>query len=385
MLLPRNPKYDGLMIFQPVVSSLRSGDILLTKNAESADKRDLKQSNIITKVTGGRFSHALICSVPPTFVEAIGLGVSTLSLAKCFTHSLENVRVLRHPDPAIAVKAGSLAQLEIGRDYSVVMAIASIFPHQLIAKIKDRGIFCSALVAQAFISAGDASFAGTPVEKTTPATIEGMASLVDVTDEVFQHILSPANIEAFSALDGDRVISPSALQTEIYNRYAKKVVPDAIRIFSTYPEAGLSSPNTVFDIILLIMKAMDAIQRIPTEKKLDFEAEVMALDNKLANLFDSNELLAVLKEMENLEGAELQRSLRESFGQSPDIDIQAMRSILKTSKEQLEKRKESIKEFISFGVDRSRSLAYYLELHAGVISFFELRVATLSEIIGRVG
>ena len=327
----RNSKYDGLMIYQPDVSSLRSGDILLTKNAESDDKKDLKQSNIITRVTGGRFSHVLICSVPPTLVEAIGLGVSTLSLARCFAHSLENVRVLRHPDPDVAEKAGSLAQLEIGRDYSVARAIASIFPQQLIAKIKDPGIFCSALVAQAFIAAGDTSFAGTPVEKTTPATIDEMTNLVDVTDEVFRHILSPMNIEAFSALDGDRVTSPSATQTEIYNRYAKEVVPDATRIASGYPDARLSSPNTVFDTILLITKAMDAIQTLPSEKRSDFEAEVMALDNKLANLFGKGELLDVSREMENLEGAELQRALKESFEQSPDIDIEAMQNMLNAS------------------------------------------------------
>ncbi len=380
-----NPKYDGLMIFQPIVSRLKSGDILLTKNAESDKRKDLKQSDIIARATGGRFSHALICSVPPTFVEAIGLGVSTLSFARCFAHSLENVRILRHPNPAIAEKAGSLAQLEIGRDYSAVKAIASIFPQQLIAKIKGTGIFCSALVAQAFISAGDSSFAGTPVENTTPATIEKMTGLVDVTDKVFQRILSPMNIEAFSALDGDRVISPSALQTEIYNRYAKEVVPDATRIASTYPGAGLGAANTVFDTLLLIMKAIDAIQTIPSEERSNFESEVMALDNKLANLFDRGELLAVSKEMEKLDGAELQRSLKESFEQSPDIDMQAMLSMLEASKEQLEKRQESLASFRSWGSNRSRSLTHYVELHAAVVSFLDLRVATFTEIIGRIG
>lgn len=381
----RNPKYDGLMIFQPDISSLRSGDILLTKNAEGDDKKDLKQSNIIARASGGRFSHALICSVPPTFVEAIGLGVSTLSLARCFAHSLENVRVLRHQDQGVAEKAGSLAQLEIGRDYSVAKAVSSVFPQYLIAKIKDTGTFCSALVAQVFISAGASSFAATPIEKTTPATIDEMMDLVDITAKVFRRILSPMNIEAFTALDGDRVISPSAHQTEIYNRYAKEVVPDARSIASGYPEAGLDSPNTFFEIILLIMKAMDVIQIVHSEKRSAFEAELTALDNKVADLFGKGELLIVSKEMENLEGAELERSLKESFEQIPDIDMQAMRDMLNTSKEQLERRNDSLVGFINWGVERSRSVAHYVELHAAVVRFLELRVTTLQEIVGRIG
>ena len=118
-------KYGGVAVYLPVVSRFRPGDILLTLNTESDDRKELRVSRVIARATRGRFSHALICSIPPTFIEAIGPGVSTISLARCFAHNLKNVRALRYPDREVSAKAASLARLEVGRDYSRAKAIAS--------------------------------------------------------------------------------------------------------------------------------------------------------------------------------------------------------------------------------------------------------------------
>jgi hypothetical protein len=161
----------------------------------------------IRTASGGTFDHVLICTAPPTFVEAIDVGVGTLSLQRCFTHSLQSVRVLRHPDPNIAARAAQRAQMQVGQAFSKRKAKASVLPDADVDEIKHKGVFCSALVAQAFTDAGAQNFLATKVSKTTPATLEKMAGLIDVTDQVFRKILSPPNIEAMSALDGDRVES----------------------------------------------------------------------------------------------------------------------------------------------------------------------------------
>ena len=61
----RQTRYDGKQVFVPEVDKLLPGDILLTFNAEAEASKDLKQSKAIRAATGGSFSHALICSVPP--------------------------------------------------------------------------------------------------------------------------------------------------------------------------------------------------------------------------------------------------------------------------------------------------------------------------------
>jgi hypothetical protein len=70
----RNPKYDHRYVLKPNLSALRPGDVFLTRNAESTSKKSKFQSDLIAVTTGGRFSHALICTVPPTLVEAIRNG-----------------------------------------------------------------------------------------------------------------------------------------------------------------------------------------------------------------------------------------------------------------------------------------------------------------------
>ena len=381
---PRVAKYDGLTVYWPEVSRLRAGDILLTLNAESVDRKGSKYSRVITRATRGRFSHALICSAPPTFVEAIGSGVSTLSLAKCFAHSLDNVRVLRYPDAEVAAKAASFAQLEIGRDYSVTKAVASVFPREVIAEIADAGIFCSALVAQVFIAAGASSFMATAVEKTTPATIDAMSGLDDITYELFLPTLAPRNIEAFSALDGDRVASPAARQTEIHNRYAKALRLEARRITSSYPEAGLTPPITFYETMLFVMKAIDAVETRASTKMSAFGPDVMALDRQAADLMDTGELSKMSQDLRGPEYADLQRNLEESFQAHPDIDVHAMRNLLAVSITQIEKRKEAIETFLNWGLTRSQFVARYVNLESQTIADLERRVAIFRDILVRV-
>jgi hypothetical protein len=127
-MIERNPEYDGLYVFKPNLAELQSGDIILTRNAETTSFKGKAQSDAIARATGGNFSHALLCSIPPTLIEAIGDGVSNVSAQICFVHDLQHVRVLRYPDQTIARAAGSAALKFVGQGYSVRNAIRSIFP-----------------------------------------------------------------------------------------------------------------------------------------------------------------------------------------------------------------------------------------------------------------
>src|SRR5665213_2267465 len=105
----RNPRYDGLHVYTVDLGKLMPGDVLLTRNVEAASSKGRFQSGAIMKATRGSFSHALLCTVPPTFIEAVGHGVSNLTMLSCFAHDLKNVRMLRYHDSSIAKNAGSEA------------------------------------------------------------------------------------------------------------------------------------------------------------------------------------------------------------------------------------------------------------------------------------
>ena len=197
----------------PLCGQLLHGDILLTRNREAADVSARLQSDVIAKVTGGDFSHALICSVPPTFVEALGNGVGNFSIQNGFAHAMRNVRVLRYPDAEIAKMAGNEAARVLGKGYSVADASHRYAPKMSTPPHQMKLIFCSALVAAAFANAGAPEFMALDTWKTTPAIIQKLACLHDVTDTVFREALAPQNIEYMSALDGDRFETPSSLQT----------------------------------------------------------------------------------------------------------------------------------------------------------------------------
>jgi hypothetical protein len=383
--MARNPTYDGRNVLLPDVSRLRAGDIILSLNAESTDHKGGKVAGVITAATGGRFSHALICSEPPTLIEAIGPGVSTLSLARCFAHSFGNVRVLRYPDAAVARRAAQLAQLEVGRDYSNLLAAQSVFPHQTLERINDPGIFCSALVAQVYVDAGAQIFTRTPVDKTTPATLERMEGLSDVTRDIFREALAPNNIETLTALDGDIAPTISARQTEISNRYGKATAPSAKRIAAQYYAGRLSVTPTLYGMIDFIICAFDELPNVEPGLRADAFAELEKLDGELANLVCSGESGTLLDEVEQVDGAGLRQALQSSFDADPDIDAHAMRGSLITTTSQLEIRRAALRNMADWNQGRSRSASAYLELEARAIAFLEQREALFREILERIG
>lgn len=171
-------------VWRANLRQVRPGDVLLTRNVYSDSAYDRTQSSTICKATGGKFSHAMICTQAPTFIEAVGHGVSNLSIQNCFAYNADNVRLLRYTNAEISTSASRAALLFLGRPYSVKRAIASVLPEVGSTDSEDHGIFCSALVAAAYIAAKSPEFIGLNPMKVTPRTLEEMGSFNDVTQEV---------------------------------------------------------------------------------------------------------------------------------------------------------------------------------------------------------
>lgn len=379
------PEYDGKMVSLPRVEVVEPGDILLTSNIFSDDRVGLKQSGLIRRMTGGRFSHALICSSPPVFVEAIGTGVSTLSLARCYTNDVANVRLLRYPDRAVAREAAKLAQYEIGRDYSVARAVRSVFPAGALDRVDDHGIFCSALVAQVFVSAGASLFGETPVDRTTPATLDKLSALIDLTSTAFRSGLMPRNAETMSALDGDRAPTLSSRQTELSAACARAVWPTVERLVAGYPEARLAATPAFYSILKLLTEAIDRRGAIAADRRDTFDREVQLLDESLANALRGGELAALLNEIEKADSKGMMTAIAESFADKPDIDLDAMQGMLQAGIVQLNERQEAIDNWDRWGPSRSKALTLYLPIERSAATSIAQRNQAVREILDRRG
>jgi hypothetical protein len=379
-----NPEYDGREVFLPEVSVLRPGDILLTNSRASWDESARDLSDRICSATGGRFSHALICTAPPTFAEAVTSGVSTLSLVNCFTHEIENVRVLRYPDPYVARRAAAHAQLEIGREYSMRRALESLlFDAETLARVNDNGTFCSALVAAVFVRAGADEFSAVPVAKTTPATLDNLAGLSDVTHLVFRAALAPQNVEKMSALDGDRAATPSSPQTAIYKRYARAVLPLADRLCEDFPEAELTPQATYFGMLQLILEGERAAPKIAESRRAALLAGIGALDRELAAQRADGAIDQVFVDIRESDGQQLLRDMQESFYPKPDKDVRAMQAVHSVNESGLIERTRALE---SMRVGQSwLSVTAYCQTEAKSLEFLAQRKTMIEEILERIG
>lgn len=380
---PHNSAYDGVDVYLPDISKFLPGDLLLTHNANDESGKLRGQSQAVLRVTGGTFDHVMICATSPTFVEAIPPRVGNFSIARTFAHSLDNVRVLRYPDAAIADRASHAAQQHIGRNYSIIRAGATVFPLSVAKRITDKGIFCSALAAHLFVEAGAREFDATPILKTTPATIEKMACMRDVTALVFEKALAPANIEQLSALDGTRRPSPAGMQASVMADFYEKLFPLSEPVIDDPAFPWKEVPLTFFDILKLIIRAHSFSGALPSADQASFVARMVALDTAAAALIDSGELQEVFQSTTSFEDASLQRTLAESFNPSPDIDIQQLNQQLLITAQQIVDRNAGLAPFRQIA-GHSKASARWVALSETPIAALVNRESVLTEVINRL-
>lgn len=330
------------VVYLPDASALRPGDIVLTRRREGGGSH-IKAAWAIAQATGGAFSHALICTSPPTLIEALpGGGVSTLSLGRAFAYGRDAVRVLRYSNAEIAEEAARRAQLELGRDYSVAKAVLSVTA--LEAPASDRGVFCSALVAQAFVDAGAPEFARTPPHRTTPATLEYLEGFKDVTDTVFRAAPSPRNLHTLVALDGERVPSPSLRQSEISAAYAKRLSPVVAAIQRDFRSAPRSPVTTLNGCIKFLLDAYDVVDKAGADAPA-LNGRLQILDGLAAGFLNSGEFADLYEALREIDRDTFAVAAAESFKRDPDLDVMALRAQRDASEAELPKRIEALADF----------------------------------------
>jgi hypothetical protein len=378
-----NPYYDGRTVFALQAAQLHPGDIVLTRNRHGFDDKGCKQSAIIAAAGRSNFSHAAICSQPPTLIEAIGPGVSTLSIANTFYHAAGDVRVLRYADETVARRAAAKAGLFLGKGYSVPMAIKSISPAAANASTPMIQTFCSALVAAVYRSAGAPEFQSINPYRTTPGAFTRMTFLEDVTELVSLPMLAPQNVEELTALDGERRPSPFDGQAKALFALHAIVADDVEALIGTW-DLPLQVPTTFFETLQFLVTALRSASEDHDRSKQLYLPALRSIDRKLAEAFEVSDLQRMTALACALDYDSIERNLRESFKPNPDIDVQALRSLLDATAGQIASRGWVLEdEHRHYGL----SLAWdcWCSLTASSIELLRARQISLREVLTRIG
>jgi uncharacterized protein YycO len=377
-----NPYYDGRTVFSLQVAKLRPGDIVLTRNRRDPNMKGRAQSAVIAVAGASNFSHAAICSQPPTLIEAIGPGVSTLSIANTFYHAESDVRVLRYADETTARAAAAKAGLFLGKGYSVAMAIKSVSPTATDASAPMIKTFCSALVAAAYRAAGAPEFQSINPYRTTPGDLTRMAFLEDITAQVSRSMLAPRNVEELTALDGERRPSPFDGQAKalfVLHAAAADDVEAFIRKFGL----SLAIPTTFFETLDFLVKALVWANEGNDPLKQLYISLLRSIDLTLADAFDRSDMGQMNASADALDAESLARDLRESFEANPDIDVPAMRALLNATTGQIESRGWVLTEAHRH-VGLSLIWDRWCDLTTSNIEALRSRQTTLQEILRRI-
>lgn len=265
-------------------AKLCPGDIVLTRDTGL-------RSQIIQRASGGRFSHALICTTPPTLTEARLEGVRNISARNVYISDIVNVAVLRLRGQAgdirkAASDAASYATSFFSAAYDLPQALASVTN-----KILDEGnpgVFCSELVAKSYKHAGIDLVDGLTPDNITPNDIASSIKLMEITHEVCSPCPSdfdPGTLEPIDGVVGDNVARESSLEL-------RRLFEDTRAAWEPY--YGEIRPRNIWDVVGLI--GMGTVKDI---KDLD---RVRAIDAILAEAIRTSKLWSIVEAMAKNDG-----------------------------------------------------------------------------------
>ena len=334
-------RYDGLELYSLRHDRLLPGDVILMRNRLSNSAKDSRRSGAIAFLTRGGFSHAAICTLPPTAIEAMPEGVANFTLASTFFHDPRNVRVLRYPERAVAARAAEKASEFLGMGYSVQLAVRSVLPGIAAPRAPRSETFCSALVAAAFVASGAPEFATCNPYRVQPATLQRMRFLIDVTATVTRRFLAHANIEQMSALDGDRRRSLLADHTPAYGRIHEAIADDLQKLISVYG-LKVGRPNNFFEAFTLVTGNIRFCSERPDPLLDPFRSDAMAVDAKFHRLMVEGGLERSLEAALRKDADQMDELRSRSQLAEPGVDLDELEALLLTSYRQCEARWEAI-------------------------------------------
>jgi hypothetical protein len=379
----RNPKYNGFFVYVFDGNKLQRGDVVLTRNVESSSFKGKAVSDAIAVGSRGDFSHALLCTTPPTLIEATDGGVSNINSHRCFVHDLKHVKVLRYPHAGVANAAASAALMSFGKGYSKRAAIASVLPGVHLSQPHDDRTFCSALVAASFRAAGAPEFRSIDPMKTTPAKLQKSAHFTDATTDVLKRVLSPENIEEMSALDGDRRPSPMAGQAKLLNTYYSALSVPIDDLMATYPGLIGPRPSSFFECLLFISTMCLGVRELPdTEEAFDIRQRANAIDELAFTLLSEGKWQAMETNVEAVDDQSMLYTLSESFKADPDIDLDDTLDVIRQSRDQIRSR-GSILNDPARPAGHSLVWDEWAKLTRNSLRYFEKRISVLTEALER--
>lgn len=334
-------RLDGVRLFSLRHDRLLPGDVVLMRNRFARSAKGSKRSGAIALLTRGRFSHAAICTILPTAIEATPDGVANFTLASTYFHDVRNVRVLRYPDRRVAARAAEKASGFLGMGYSVPLAIRSVLPGLAAPAVPHPATFCSALVAAAFVASGAPEFARRNPYRIHPAALERMTFFDDVTAGATREFLVHENIEDMNALDGDRRRSFLAAHTPAYGRIHDAVADDLRRLIDVH-RLKTTPPNSFFESFLLIIGNINYCLGRPEIEIDPFRSDVLAIDAKFHRMMVEGGLersldVAVDADADRMRGLSFRAQLAE-----PGVDLDDLEALLLNSYVQCEARLEAI-------------------------------------------
>lgn len=371
------------------LSRIRPGDVLLTRNVFARSPVDRAKSLAIRKATGGSYSHVMMCTGIPTFIEAVGDGVSNISIQTCFAYDSENVRVLRYRDSEVAKAASDAALMFLGRPYSVQRAIASILPEFSAGTIGGHATFCSALVAAVFAAAKSKNFVGRNPMKVTPKTFEEIGAFDDITSDIFMSVLTPPNLAEMSALDGDRASNPiRERQASLLAEHFYGVFGDCQGLKKDFPEFLVDLPESFFELIQFLAIGLSHKQyhgRAENPLPIAMIARLELIDREAHRRLADGRLEAMLDETIRIDAESSMNLIRRSFASDPDIDIEDTKGIAEATDRQIEARSSLPKSYESYPSGLCLTLDKWLAINRKAIEAMVQRKMLLAEVLTRLG
>ena len=260
-----------------LTSSIKIGDIVLLSGGA-------KHSKVISFVTHGPFSHACLVVGPSQIIEALtSSGVQYTSCTKIVVSDRSSIAILRpkFSDEARAQAVRSdieeLAKAHQSRDYSILDALK--LPIQSGRVLAADKYFCSYLVSAIYREAEFPLFDEKHDHNVSPNDFLNCTLLEDVTNDVVikMHDYIQRRMEK-------RGITPPGLDARgsTESEYAllfREFIEDAGPIFKA---RGIRPPSRMFDIIDVLTDPAHS-------------SEAGGIDQQLTSLFDSTNILALLR------------------------------------------------------------------------------------------
>ncbi|OCH24304.1 hypothetical protein A6E12_18025 [Aliivibrio fischeri] len=206
---------------------LRPGDIILTCSDE-------KPSKTICKLTGSKFSHAMLFVGESSYIHSDLLGVHSGNSQRLLIKNPNYLKVVRIKDESFVTKAIEYARLQVGTSYSKLSAINA--GTKLFSKLNTKRQFCSRLVAKSYEYAGLNLVLNS--DTCLPQEIADSPLVFDIGNCV--HIANKAEIEFALSFD------PINHQTEVTNvilKSVKKLIGKKVDSLSDITSYLISDPH----------------------------------------------------------------------------------------------------------------------------------------------